>query len=89
MSSGRRRPPSQRRGDQAAEIGAALRITAGDLVAYQQDNVAWLSDRPTFELADGREVRCCRLTAVWLREPDEVRRDRTRTSSGSGIYGEY
>jgi hypothetical protein len=55
--------------DQTAEIGAPVRITAGDLVAYQQDNVAWLSDRPTFELADGRTVPF-RLTAVWLREPD-------------------
>ena len=55
--------------DQTAETGKPVRITAGDLVAYQQDNVAWVSDRPTFELANGRTVPF-RLTAVWLREPD-------------------
>jgi hypothetical protein len=55
--------------DQSTAIGAPVRITAGDLVAYQQDNVAWLSDRPTFELADGSKVPF-RLTTVWLREPD-------------------
>jgi ketosteroid isomerase-like protein len=54
--------------DQTAGIGAPLRITAGDLVAYQQDNVAWLTDRPTFHMADGRMIPF-RLTAVWLREP--------------------
>lgn len=55
--------------DQTAGMGAPLRITAGDLVAWQQDTVAWVSDRPTFHLADGRTIPF-RLTAVWLREPE-------------------
>ena len=67
--------------DQTAEIGAPVRITAGDLVAYQQDNVAWLSDRPTFELADGSTVPC-RLTAVWLREPEGWRIVQFHSSGG-------
>jgi ketosteroid isomerase-like protein len=55
--------------DQTAAVGTPLRITAGDFVAYQQDNVAWLSDRPVFHMADATTVPF-RLTAVWLREPD-------------------
>ena len=55
--------------DQTAAVGTPLRITAGDLVAYQQDNVAWLSDRPIFHMADGATVPF-RLTAVWLRQAD-------------------
>ena len=58
--------------DQTADAGAPLRITAGDLVAYQQDNVAWVTDRPTFHLADGRIIPF-RVTAVWLRESDTWR----------------
>lgn len=55
--------------DQTAGIGAPLRITAGDIVAYQQDDVAWLSDRPTFHMADGTTIPF-RLTVVWRREPE-------------------
>lgn len=54
--------------DQTVEAGAPLRISAGDLVAYEQDNVAWVSDRPTFHMADGTTIPF-RLTVVWLRDP--------------------
>ena len=53
---------------QAAAMGGPTRITGGNATAYQNGNVAWVSDRPTFNLSDGRTLPF-RFTVVWLREP--------------------
>ena len=53
---------------QTAELGAPALITGGKPTAYRHGDVAWVSDRPTFHLPDGREFPF-RFTAVCLREP--------------------
>jgi ketosteroid isomerase-like protein len=53
---------------EAAEAGGPATITGGGATAYQHGDVAWVSDRPTFQLPDGRRLPF-RFTAVCLREP--------------------
>jgi ketosteroid isomerase-like protein len=66
---------------QTAELGRPARITGGQPTAYQQGDVAWVSDRPTFHLPDGRRVPF-RLTMVWLREPQGWRIVQSHMSLG-------
>ncbi len=66
---------------QATELGAPPPITGGRPTAYRYGDVAWVSDRPTFHLPDGREVPF-RLTVVWLREPQGWRIVQAHTSFG-------
>lgn len=54
---------------QTAELGGPAPITGGNVTAYQHGEVAWVSDRPAFNLPDGRSLPL-RLTAVWVREPE-------------------
>lgn len=54
---------------QTAELGGPAPITAGRVTAYQHGDVAWVSDRPTFHLPNGKTLPF-RLTAVWQREPE-------------------
>jgi ketosteroid isomerase-like protein len=54
---------------QTAALNGPAPITSGNLTAYQRGEVAWVSDRPTFHLPDGRSLPL-RLTAVWMREPE-------------------
>lgn len=54
---------------QTAELGGPAPITGGNVTAYQHGDVAWVSDRPTFHLPNGKTLPF-RLTAVWQREPE-------------------
>lgn len=44
-----------------------LRVEAGDLRAWEEGSVGWLSDTPSFILPDGTAIRT-RVTAVMRRE---------------------
>ena len=66
---------------QAAEMGGPTRITGGRATAYRIGDVAWVSDRPVFQLADGRTLPF-RFTAVWLSEPDGWRIVQAHASFG-------
>lgn len=66
---------------QTAEMGGPVPITGGDAKAYQHGNVAWVSDRPTFRLPDGRKLPF-RFTAVWLQEPEGWRIVQAHASFG-------
>lgn len=66
---------------QTAELGGPAPITGGDATAYQHGDVAWVSDRPTFHLPDGRRLPF-RFTVVWLREPDGWRIVQAHASLG-------
>ena len=66
---------------QAAEIGGPMRIAGGNATAYQNGDVAWVSDRPAFHLSDGRTLPF-RFTVVWLREPEGWRIVQAHASFG-------
>lgn len=66
---------------QTSEQGGPAPITGGSATAYQYDDVAWVSDRPTFHLPDGRSLPF-RFTAVWLREPEGWRIVQVHSSFG-------
>ena len=51
---------------QMAVAGDAVSLTAGDVKAYRQGDVGWVSDRPTFRL--GSVAVPCRHTSVFARE---------------------
>ena len=67
--------------DQAAELGGPVPITGGDATAYQCGDVAWVCDRPTFRLPDGRNLPF-RFTAVWVQEPQGWRIIQAHASFG-------
>jgi ketosteroid isomerase-like protein len=54
---------------QTAQMGGPVRITGGSATAYEQGDIAWVADRPSFLLSDGRTLPF-RFTALWLREPE-------------------
>lgn len=66
---------------QTAALNGPAPITSGNVTAYQHGDVAWVSDRPTFHLPDGRSLPF-RLTAVWMREPEGWRIVQVHTSLG-------
>lgn len=66
---------------QAAAMGAPLRMTGGNATAYQNGDVAWVSDRPAFHLSDGRTLPF-RFTVVWQREPEGWRIVQAHASFG-------
>jgi ketosteroid isomerase-like protein len=66
---------------QTAEMGGPVPIAGGDAKAYQYGDVAWVSDRPTFRLPDGRTLPF-RFTAVWLQEPEGWRIVQAHASFG-------
>lgn len=66
---------------QTAELGGPAPITGGNVTAYQHGDVAWVSDRPTFHLPDGRRLPF-RFTAVWVREPEGWRIVQAHISMG-------
>lgn len=66
---------------QAADMGGPARIVAGHASAYQNGDVAWVSDRPVFHLSDGRTLPF-RFTTVWLREPEGWRIVQAHASFG-------
>ena len=66
---------------QAAAMGGPTRITGGNATAYQNGNVAWVSDRPAFNLSGGRTLPF-RFTVVWLREPEGWRIVQAHASFG-------
>lgn len=53
-------------GEQIAAI-PGIRVTAGEPVGWEEGDVGWVADRPSFVLPDGTAVQV-RLTAVLLRE---------------------
>jgi ketosteroid isomerase-like protein len=66
---------------QSAEMGGPVRITGGTATAYRHGDIAWVSDRPTFHLKDGRMVPF-RFTAVWRRESEGWRIVQAHASLG-------
>lgn len=67
--------------EQSKQLGGPAPMTGGKTTAYQHGDVAWVSDRPTFHLPDGRTLPF-RLTVVWLHEPEGWRIVQAHTSLG-------
>lgn len=66
---------------QAAAMGGPIRITGGNATAYRNGDVAWVSDRPSFHLSDGRTLPF-RFTVVWVREAEGWRIVQAHASFG-------
>jgi hypothetical protein len=56
---------------QMSAVGETVKLIAGDVYAYRQDDVGWVADRPTFKLGSTEVV--CRHTSVFMREHGEWR----------------
>jgi ketosteroid isomerase-like protein len=66
---------------QAAEMGGPVPVVGGDAKTYQYGDVAWVCDRPTFRLPDGRKLPF-RFTAIWVQEPQGWRIIQAHASFG-------
>jgi hypothetical protein len=66
---------------QATAMGGPVRIIGGNATAFRNGDVAWVSDNPAFQLADGKTLPF-RFTVVWLREPEGWRIVQAHASFG-------
>ena len=65
----------------AAFPPTGLRVEAGDLRAWEEGSVGWLSDTPSFVLPDGTAIRT-RTTAVMRREDGDWKLVQAHVSVG-------
>jgi hypothetical protein len=57
--------------EQMKVAGQSVDLRAGELRAYREGAVGWVTDRPTFRL--GTSEVACRHTSVFVKESDEWR----------------